>query len=56
MKSVLHYGPYDVGRIFSYTILYVFVSQPAQPHTGHFVRTKFNTPVVLEPIPYEFIA
>lgn len=30
--------------------------QPAQPHPGHFVRTKYNKPVVLEPIPYEFIA
>jgi len=35
----------------------VFVCwQPEQPHPGHFVRTKFNKPVVLEPIPYEFIA
>jgi len=30
--------------------------QPAQPHPGHFVRTKYNKPVMLEPIPYEFIA
>nr|AIU94833.1 60S ribosomal protein [Phragmatopoma lapidosa]AIU94838.1 60S ribosomal protein [Phragmatopoma lapidosa] len=27
-----------------------------QPSKAHFVRTKFNKPQVLEPIPYEFIA
>jgi len=30
--------------------------QPEQPRLGHFVRTKFNKPVVLTPIKYEFIA
>jgi len=30
--------------------------QPQQPIPAHFVSTKFNKPVVLEPIPYEFIA
>merc|ERR1711976_6106 len=30
--------------------------QPVQPRTGHFVRTKNNAPIPLEPIPYEFIA
>lgn len=30
--------------------------QPLQPRTGHFVSTKFNKPIVLEPIPYEFLA
>jgi len=30
--------------------------QPAGPRLGHFVSTKFNKPVVLEPIKYEFIA
>merc|ERR1712179_840160 len=30
--------------------------EPAQPNTRHFVRTKYNKPQVLEPIPYEFIA
>jgi large subunit ribosomal protein L21e len=30
--------------------------QPMAPRLGHFVSTKFNKPVVLEPIKYEFIA
>ena len=30
--------------------------QPEQPRTSHFVRTRYNKPVVLEPIKYEFIA
>ncbi|EDO38982.1 predicted protein [Nematostella vectensis] len=29
--------------------------QPAQPKTAHFVRTKRNKPVTLQPIPYEFV-
>jgi len=30
--------------------------QPVQPIKSHFVSTKYNKPVVLEPIKYEFIA
>ncbi|CAH1778236.1 unnamed protein product [Owenia fusiformis] len=30
--------------------------QPQQPHTAHFVRTRYNKPQVIQPIPYEFIA
>ena len=30
--------------------------QPAQPREGHFVRTRLNKPIVLQQIPYEFIA
>ncbi|XP_064609843.1 large ribosomal subunit protein eL21-like [Liolophura sinensis] len=30
--------------------------QPAQPRKGHFVRTRYNKPTVIQPIPYEFIA
>ncbi|XP_061412540.1 LOW QUALITY PROTEIN: large ribosomal subunit protein eL21-like [Lethenteron reissneri] len=30
--------------------------QPAQPRVAHFVSTKNNTPELLEPIPYEFMA
>lgn len=30
--------------------------QPQQPRKAHFVRTKYNKPVILEPIKYEFIA
>ena len=30
--------------------------QPEQPRTSHFVRTRYNKPIVLEPIKYEFIA
>jgi len=30
--------------------------QPQTPWTSHFVSTKYNKPVVLEPIKYEFIA
>ncbi|XP_069129600.1 large ribosomal subunit protein eL21-like [Argopecten irradians] len=30
--------------------------QPKQPNTSHFVRTKYNKPQLIEPIPYEFIA
>lgn len=30
--------------------------QPEGPRSSHFVRTKYNKPIVLEPIKYEFIA
>jgi len=30
--------------------------QPAQPRPAHIVRTKKNEPVLLQPIPYEFVA
>ncbi|ESN93842.1 hypothetical protein HELRODRAFT_103188 [Helobdella robusta] len=30
--------------------------QPEQPRPGHFVSTKYNKPIILEPIPYEFLA
>ncbi|AWP20646.1 60S ribosomal protein L21 isoform 2 [Scophthalmus maximus] len=30
--------------------------QPAPPRDAHFVSTKKNTPQLLEPIPYEFMA
>ncbi|KAK2164278.1 hypothetical protein NP493_1423g01038 [Ridgeia piscesae] len=29
---------------------------PQQPREGHFVSTRYNKPVVLQQIPYEFIA
>merc|ERR1711982_17212 len=29
---------------------------PTQPREGHIVRTKFNKPQFLKPIPYEFVA
>jgi len=32
------------------------VFQPQQPREGHFVSTRYNKPVVLQQIPYEFIA
>ncbi|XP_074650318.1 large ribosomal subunit protein eL21-like [Tubulanus polymorphus] len=33
-----------------------FKRKPVGPREAHFVRTKFNKPQVIEPIPYEFIA
>ncbi|XP_045203364.1 60S ribosomal protein L21-like [Mercenaria mercenaria] len=30
--------------------------QPAGRRSAHFVKTKFNKPEILQPIPYEFIA
>ncbi|XP_041359165.1 60S ribosomal protein L21-like [Gigantopelta aegis] len=30
--------------------------QPKGPRKGHFVSTRYNKPVVVEPIPYEIIA
>ncbi|KAL3879554.1 hypothetical protein ACJMK2_031848 [Sinanodonta woodiana] len=30
--------------------------QPQAPRAGHFVRTRYNKPQFMQPIPYEFIA
>lgn len=30
--------------------------QPTPPRDAHFVSTKKNVPLLLEPIPYEFMA
>nr|ACR24949.1 ribosomal protein L21 [Lepidochitona cinerea] len=30
--------------------------QPAVPRTAHFVKTRYNKPQIIQPIPYEFIA
>uniref|UniRef100_A0A672ZMR9 60S ribosomal protein L21 n=1 Tax=Sphaeramia orbicularis TaxID=375764 RepID=A0A672ZMR9_9TELE len=52
------------GHLFSSESIYLLIHhltfplslQPAPPREAHFVSTKKNTPQLLEPIPYEFMA
>lgn len=44
------------SKIVFYISLFLFVFQPAQPRPAHFVSAKNAEPVLLQPVPYEFVA